>query len=205
MTIVICSAVYIVVQVIAVGTLAELGSSEAPLADAAAGFLGPVTGVLIALGALVSIGGANAGTMLAGPRLTYALAEQGQLPRFFGLLHPRYRTPHASIGVYYAISLVLALTGSFVQMAVVSSVARLIFYTTTCCSVPLLRKRKDQPPTVFRLPGGLLFPILATAASLAIIAGADYQSLAAGGVVLAVGAVIYIVQRLMSGRAQRAP
>jgi len=197
-TIIICSCFYIVVQVIAVGTLKGLGQSEAPLADAAATFLGPVTGILIALGALVSIAGANAGTMLAGPRLTYALAEQKQLPSFFGLLHPRYRTPHASIGFYYVVSLVLALTGSFVQMAVISSVARLIFYTTTCCAVPILRKREDQPPSTFTAPGGLIFPILATVASLAIIAGADYQSLSAGGLVLAVGAVIYGIQRLFA-------
>jgi len=54
--------------------------------------LNPLT-VAIALGGLLAIGGSNAGTMLAGPRLLYALAEKKQLPRWLGLLHTRFRTP----------------------------------------------------------------------------------------------------------------
>lgn len=196
-TIGICTVLYLLIQIISVGTLENLAESEAPLADAAAAFLGPATGILIALGGLLSIGGSNAGTMLAAPRLLYALSEKGQLPRFFGSLHERFRTPHVAILVYSAISLVLALTGSFIQMAAISAVARLMFYTTTCAAVPVLR-RKNGDKEIFRLPGGAAIPVLATAASLAVIAGADWNSLAAGGVALAIGLAFYVFQRRVS-------
>ncbi len=63
---------------------------------------------------------------------------------------------------------------------------------------PALHPTKEQPPPTFTAPGGLLFPVLATVASLAILASADLNSLAAGGLVLAIRAVIYGVQRLFA-------
>ena len=200
-TIGICTVFYLLIQVISVGTLDNLAGSEAPLADAAAAFFGPATGILIAIGGLLSIGGSNAGTMLAAPRLLFALSEKGQLPRFFGRLHERFRTPHVAILVYSAISLVLALTGSFIQMAAISAVARLMFYTTTCAAVPILR-RKESEKDVFRLPGGSFIPVLAMVASLAVIAGADWNSLGAGVIALAIGLVFYFFQKKTSSSAR---
>jgi amino acid transporter len=194
-TIGICSVLYILIQIICVGTLDNLAESEAPLAEAASVFFGPATGIIIALGGLLSIGGSNAGTMLAGPRLLYALSEKKQLPRFFSRLHDEFRTPHVSIVIYTAVSLVLALTGSFIVMAAISAMARLMFYTTTCAAVPVLRRKGTTEKEVFRLPGGAFIPLLATLASLAVIAGADWTSFAAGLIALAVGLGLYIVQR----------
>jgi amino acid transporter len=197
-TIGIVSALYILIQIICVGTLDNLAESEAPLAEAASAFLGPATGIIIALGGLLSIGGSNAGTMLAGPRLLYALSEKKQLPRFFSRLHAQFRTPHIAILIYAAVSLVLALTGSFIQMAAISAVARLMFYTTTCAAVPVLRRKATTETEVFRLPGGSFIPVLATLASLAVIAGADWSSLTAGGIALAVGLGFYIFQHVLA-------
>jgi amino acid transporter len=197
-TIGICSVLYILIQIICVGTLDNLAESEAPLAEAASVFLGPATGVLIALGGLLSIGGSNAGTMLAGPRLLYALSEKQQLPRFFSRLHAEFRTPHVSIVIYTAVSLVLALTGSFIMMAAISAMARLMFYTTTCAAVPVLRRKGTTEKEVFRLPGGAFIPVLATLASLAVIAGADWTSFAAGLIALAVGLGLYLFQRVFA-------
>jgi len=191
-TIGLCTCLYLLVQVVAVGTLDDLAASRAPLADAASSFLGPATGIVIAIGGLISIGGSNAGTMLAAPRLLYALAEQKQLPPLFGRLHPEYRTPHVSIFVYSLFSLILALTGSFIVLAAVSAMARMAFYTTTCAAVPILRGRGTSTSGAFRLPGGAVIPVLATCASLAVIAGADATSLLAGAAALVAGAVLYL-------------
>ncbi len=190
LTIVIGAAFYLSVQVVAVGTLATLGETQTPIADAAAGFLGPAGGILIALGGLISIAGTNAGTMLAGPRLTFALGEQGELPGFFGHVHSRFRTPDASILIYALVAWGLALSGSFEQMAAVSAVARLVFYAVTCLAVPVLRRQAPQSEG-FRLPGGWLIPMLALAGSLAIVAGADRTSLLAGGLALAAGGLLF--------------
>ena len=48
---------------------------------------------MITLGAVFSTSGNNMGQALSGSRNLFALAEQGDLPAFFGRVHPRYRTP----------------------------------------------------------------------------------------------------------------
>ncbi len=152
----------------------------------------------MALGALISITGTNAGTMLAGPRVTYALGERGQLPSLFSHIHSRFRTPDFSILIYSAVSLLLALTGTFVQMAAVSAVARLLVYVVTCSAVPVLRQRQlgfTRDEDIFRVPGGWIIPLLAVAASTAVIVAADLFSLAAGALALLLGAGIYFYQR----------
>lgn len=189
-TIAIVFLVFVAVQAVAVGTLPELADSATPIADAALGFLGPTAGWLIALGGLIAIAGSNAGTMLAGPRVTFAMADRGQLPAWFGHVHERFRTPDVSIVVYAVVALGLAVSGSFEQMAKVSALARILFYLATCAAVPVLR-RAPAPEGAFRLPGGNLIPALAIAGSLAILAGADRVSWLAGGIALLVGALLY--------------
>ncbi len=191
-TIGVVCAIFLSVQLVTVGTLAGVASSETPLADAAASFLGPAAGVLLAIGGVISIAGSNAGTMLAGPRVTYAMADRGQLPRVLAHVHERYRTPDVSILLYAAVAWALAASGSFEQMAKVSAVARLMFYVATCASVPVLRRQGGHTEG-FRLPGGALVPALAVLTSIAIIFGADRVSLASGAVALIVGALLYAV------------
>jgi amino acid transporter len=198
-TIGIAAGFYLLVQLVAVGTLPTLAESKTPLADAAATFLGPIAGILIAVGGLLSIGGSNAGTMLAGPRVTYAMGKRLQLPAFFAHVHPQFRTPDVSIVIYSAFALLLALSGTFVQMAAVSALARLVFYVTTCAAVPVLRRRQDAARQNFRLPGGLTIPLLAVLCSLSIIAGADSFSLMAGAAALLFGGALYLLQARASG------
>lgn len=104
---------YLSIQVVCVGTLPELASSEKPLADAARGFLGENGARLIAFGAVVSMLGTLNAAMLAATRLPFAMAENGQLPSILGRIHPRFRTPHISILLTGAVVLPLALTGAF--------------------------------------------------------------------------------------------
>ena len=207
-TIGIVCAIYVLVQVVAIGTLPGLEGSDTPLADAARGFLGPLAGMLIAVGGLISIAGSNAGSMLAGPRITFALGEGKQLPKGFAHVHRRYRTPDFSILVYTTVSLALALSGTFAQLAAVSAVARIAFYIATCAAIPVLRRRerlaRESGPPVpasadpesgradpFELPGGLTIPVLALAVCFVILAGAETSELFAGGVALAIGAAFY--------------
>jgi amino acid transporter len=195
LTIGIVCAIYILVQIIAVGTLPGLANSTTPLADSALLFLGTIAGTFIAIGGLLSIGGSNAGTMLAGPRLTFALAENRQLPAIFAHVHPRYHTPDFSILVYASIAMLLALTGTFEQLAAVSAVARLVFYIGTCAAVPVLRMREavETHEGAFQLPGGMTIPLLALGVNIAIIVGADQRSLAAGGAAMIIGTMLYVL------------
>ncbi len=195
LTIGIVCAVYFLVQLVAAGTLPGLDTSETPLADAAEAFGGAGFGVLIAIGALLSIAGSNAGSMLAGPRLTYAMGEKGQLPKIFAHVHPRFRTPDVSILVFAGVAWGLALTGTFAQLATLSAVARIVFYMATCAAVPVLRRTVAAPDDAFELPGGVLIPGLALAVSMVILTGASWADLQGGGLALLIGAILYFVAR----------
>ncbi len=186
---------YVLVQAVALGTLPDLAQSATPLADAAGLFLGPWAGGLLTIGAAMSILGTNSNTVLAGPRYLYALAVDGFGPSFLARIHPRYRTPAAAVVVQTAVALPLALTGSFVALAALSVVARLVTYLGTAASVPVLRRKLAGRAGEFRLPGGPLIPVAAALLSIGLAASAEASNLLAAGIALLVGLVIYKLRR----------
>ena len=186
---------YTGVQLVALGTLPDAAASESPVAEAAGIFLGPAGAMIMSVAALLSIGGNLGNTVLVGPRYLYALAKDGYGPAVLAHVHPRFRTPDAAIIVLVLLALALALTGSFVQLAMLSVVARLVTYVGTAAAVPVLRKRLAGREGALELPGGVAIPALAVALSLAFLASADWRNLAAGAAALAVGAVIYMLRR----------
>ncbi len=150
---------YMLIQIVVVGTLPAGVATERPLATAASQFLGGGGVVLITLGALVSVSGLLSSTMLNSPRLTYALAEQGDFPRFFAAVHQRFQTPHVSILIYAGLSCGLAVYGSFAWNVSLSAVARLLLYGSGCAAV-LVFRRRAAAPAAFRVPAAPLLPLL---------------------------------------------
>ncbi len=192
--IVVVTLIYTAVQWVALGTLPGVVDAKTPLAAAAARFLGPWGGLLMTVGAVISILGTNSNTVLSGPRYLYALARDGFGPRFLATLHPRYRTPAAAILVQTSIALPLAFTGSFEALATLSAVARLATYFGTALAVPVLRRKLPRTGAV-RLPGGPVIPIAAAILCVVFAASATRANLVAGAVALAVGGVIYAFRR----------
>jgi amino acid transporter len=196
MTIIIVTLVTTLAQVVGIGTLPALGASKTPLADAAAKFLGAGGAALITIGAVLSTSGNNMGQALSGSRNLFALAEQKDLPAFFGQVHSRYRTPTNAILFTAGVSLALALSGTFQSLAAASAISRLIVYVATCASTLRLRSRRFDTavePPVFVVPFGPIVPLAAIAIALAILAGATALQLAAGTGALAAGAVLYVI------------
>jgi amino acid transporter len=196
MTIVIVTAIMTLAQVVALGTLPGLAASKTPLADAAARFLGSGGAALVTLGAVFSTTGNNMGQALSGSRNLFALAEQGDLPRFFGNVHPRFRTPVNAILVTSVVSLVLAVSGTFAATATVSAISRLLVYVATCASTIRLRNPAFAGvvrPATFVIPLGPVIPSVAILIALAIVAGATSAQLIGGAAAVVVGAVLYAV------------
>ena len=113
--------------------------------------------------------GNNMGQVLTGSRTIFALAENGDLPRWFARVHPRHQTPSNAILFTAAVALTLALTGSFVQLAAVSAVARLVMYLAVCTATLVLRGRPPTDvmgPAQFTAPLGPVVPILASVVAL---------------------------------------
>jgi len=188
---------YTLIQLVALGTLPDLAarSEGAPLADAAVVLVGVWAGVLMTFGGAVSIGGNAAGTTVVGPRYLYALAKDGYGPRYLARVHERYQTPAWAILTQEGIVWVLALTGSFVELAMLSAIARLATYIGTAAAVPVLRSKFPVTEQTFQLPGGMTIPVLALLVCVAFLASATLQNLLAGGVALAAGVAIYYLRR----------
>ncbi|WP_305806240.1 APC family permease [Stenotrophomonas sp. YIM B06876] len=185
------TVIYAAVQLVAQGTLAGLASSPTPLADAAAGFGGEALALILTLGAAVSILGTNSNTMMMGPRFLFALARDGYGPEFLARVHSRFHTPAAAIVTQGLIALALALSGSFVQLALLSMTTRLFAYIGTAAAVIVLARRYGDRPDALKLPGGPLIPVAALVLSLGLMASASWQNLAAAALAFVIGAVIY--------------
>ncbi|HZM14448.1 MAG TPA: APC family permease [Candidatus Krumholzibacteria bacterium] len=156
------TVVYTLVQVVVVGTLDFSAGTERPLATAARGFLGPEGAALIAAGALLSVYGYLSGQFVSAPRLTFALAEQGDFPVGLASIHSRFRTPHVSIVAYAVLVFGLAVAASFRWNAALSALARLLTYGLVCGSLLVLRRRQPHAHA-FRLAGGTFFAVLGIA------------------------------------------
>jgi APA family basic amino acid/polyamine antiporter len=167
---------YFLIQWISISTLPGLAGSKTPLADVAAVVLGASGATLLTFGAVFSIGGNCSASMLSAPRMTYALARMGSLPQWFGAVHPRFHTPVNSIVFYAVVALGLALSGNFVWLAVVSTLARLLSYILSVAALPVLEKTMEPTKDQFRLPGGYLIPAVALVLCLWLI---TYASLTA--------------------------
>jgi amino acid transporter len=190
------AVLYIVIQVVSIGTLPGLASSERPLADAAGQFLGSWGAAFITIGALVSIFGNLNGGFLTASRMPFAMAEQQELPQILGVTHRRFKTPYVSVLVTAGVTLIFAVQSSFISALTISTITRLLVYAATCASLPVFRARKDAPPAAFRAPGGIAAAILSLVLTAWLLTNVDFRK--EGVMVLVLGAaglVLYFAYR----------
>ncbi len=194
--ILVVAVLYIMIQVVCVGTLPGLAQSQKPLADAGSQFLGAAGGAIISAGAIISITGNLNILLLSGSRLPFAMAEQKQLPAFIGNVHRRFFTPYVSILITAGLMLFLTLKSSFVAALTISTIARLVTYGATCLALPLFRAKRDVPPAQFRLPGGTVVAILSLLLIVWLLLNATLQEAKVSALAAAAGLVIYFGYRL---------
>jgi APA family basic amino acid/polyamine antiporter len=145
--------IYTAIQFVVVATLPNAGATGSPLYDSAFRFLGPASATAVGIAALISAYGYLSANLLHAPRVTYALAEQGDFPSILAAVHPKYRTPYISILVYAILVFVFAVFGTFQWNAVLSSVSRLAVYGAMAFAVPVLRhKRPGEAQFTLPLP-----------------------------------------------------
>ena len=191
--------VYFLVQVVVTGVLPDASASDRPLAAAAHLFVGPAGAAFITFGALISVYGLLSSMMLYTPRLTFALAEQGDFPVPFAWVHPRFRTPYISIVAFGVLVWGLAVVGSFKLNVTLSAVARLFTYGATCAALVVFR-RKQPEKAALRLPAGPIFASLGILFCLALI---TRMGIGEFWIVLATGVVGLGNWLWAKGRAQR--
>lgn len=186
---------YVSIQVVAQGILGSaLAVSQVPLADAMAR-LGPGLRTLMLAGAAISMLGCIGSDILGSPRMVFAIASDGLLPRVFARVHPRTHVPHVAILSYAAVQMAFALSGTFAELAVLSALTVAGLYITGCFAAWRLARRGVAlagTPLGFRWLGAAAS--VGIGGMLIMIALATRAEIAGLFVLIAISAAAYVLQ-----------
>jgi amino acid transporter len=196
----IVALVYILIQIVCIGTLPKLATSERPLSDAFGSFSGAKGAAIISAGALISITGNLIVLILAASRLPFAMAERGELPRALAATHKRFRTPAVAILATASVMLALTLSSGFVYALTISAIARLLAYSATCAALPALRAKKDAPEAMFKAPAGVAVSALSLVLAIWLLSNTSWQEARDSAIAAAAGLAIYLAYRFASNK-----
>jgi amino acid transporter len=190
---------YIALQIVSQGILGDglAKATVAPLADAAAASMGPWSRTLLLAGAAVSMFGHLGGMTLAMPRMLYAFARDGFLPRALASLHPVSKAPVLAIAVQSTITVALALSGTFEKLAILANVSALALYLGCALAAWQLRRTGVSAPGAapLNVPLARIVPWLACAVIVWLLSGVSDSEWLAFAVCVAAGSVLYLATR----------
>jgi APA family basic amino acid/polyamine antiporter len=189
---------YVLIQIVCIGTLGELASSRRPLADAAAQFSGTWGGAMITAGLTISLAGNLNILILTASRVIFAMAEYGDMPAALRTIHPQYRTPVVAILFTTVIVFALTLSGTFIYLITLSTLARLIYYFATCAAVPILRRRTGSPPAAFLIPAGAATAAAGMVLAVWLFSNSSWREVRDTAIAALLGIGIYWLQRRLT-------
>lgn len=175
-TVLFTALMYFLIQWLCISVLPNLGQTKQPIADVALVLLGDWGAGLMAFAAIVSIFGNLSSIMLATPRMSYALARDNCLPKWFGEVHPRFATPMYSILFVGCSSLALAVSNTFIYLAVLATLVRLVGYVLCIASLPRLEQRAGLCPTGLAAARAYFIPGFALVLCLVLMSFASMQA-----------------------------
>jgi amino acid transporter len=182
---------YSLIQIVAVGTFPDLINSNKPIADAANSFLGPVGGLIITIGAIISIGGTLNGNVLIGSRVPFALSEKNQFPKIFSKTHPKTAVPHISLWLYLIIAILVSISGTFIYLLSISVICSILVYFTVSAS--LIKLRMQNKNIGYKLRYGNTIAILGMLICIWLLSVADLSKLVDVFMTIGAGIIIYFI------------
>jgi amino acid transporter len=190
---------YIAIQLISQGVLGDqlVVNKEAPLTAVSKLIFGNAGATLIVAGTAISILGAISGEILAIPRVLFAGARDGILPKFLSAVHPKYITPHKAIIIYAALGFLFAVFGVFKQLIILSSAATLLIYLGVVLATIKLRYKKiAAAENSFTIPGGIIVPVSATVIIAWLLSNLSKEELIGTGIFILALIVIFLLMVL---------
>src|SRR6059036_244981 len=194
---VIVIAFYLLTNFFVIGTVggSALGASSSPLVDAArATFSSPalltsVIVLVVGVGALLSITGADESGTVGTSRLAYAMAIDGFLPRAFSRKHKRFHTPYIGLIILCSAAYVASLLGGLSDL-INSAVFLLAFaYFATCVSTIFLERK--HPRLSSELRWKVAIPVVGMFFSVVLMGLVSPRLIEISLVLLAIGIPIY--------------
>jgi basic amino acid/polyamine antiporter, APA family len=143
-------------------------SSTRIAADAADVIFGAGGAQMLSVLVILSAVGSLTGIILTGPRMYYAMANDGLAPHVLTRVHPRFRTPSVAIVAQGLWASALAATGAYRELFTRVIYTEWLFFALMAAGLFVLRRRPDyQPP--YRTWGYPVVPLVFIAASLFIV------------------------------------
>ncbi len=189
----IACALYLLTFLACCALVPDLAASQLPLVDAAAALLGATGAHIMTAAAVLSCAGSLAGLMVVSPRIFFALAAGGDLPRPLAGVHERYLTPHAAIWLTALGAGWLAISGSFVYLATLVVIARLTAYASTSAALLVLRRKHGPAPVPVR--GGIVLSGVAVLGTIAVLTTVSIEALRDVSIALLAGLLLRYVTR----------
>jgi APA family basic amino acid/polyamine antiporter len=152
-------------------SISEVRASRLVAADVAQRLIGAPGVVFVSATVLLSTLGTLNGSMLTGPRIFFAMADDGLFFRRVAAVHPRFETPYVAITLTALLGIVFVLLRSFEQLADAFVTSIIPFYALGVASIYVLRRRAGYDPP-FRTPGYPVVPALFVIATLFLLGNA---------------------------------
>ena len=187
---------YVSIQLISQGVLGDNlnASNKAPLAEVAGICIGKNGLILISIIALFSMLGTLGCSILSIPRVLYAGAKKGILPKKLSEIHPKFITPHYAIYVYAGMGFIMAVSGSFKLLAVIASASMLLLYLGVVLATIKIRSKVTlTSEKTFKVSGGIVIPILAALGILWFLSNLEIKEILSFLLFIGVLSVIYFV------------
>lgn len=156
---------------LAVLPVEEIRHSKLVAADVAQRLLGTTGVAFVGVVVMISTFGGLNGSMFTGPRVLFAMADDGMLFSALARVHPRYKTPSVAIAFVAVMAAIFVLAGTFEQLADAFVTAIVPFYALAVASVFAFRRRKDYDPP-FRVPLYPLVPALFIVSTILLLGNA---------------------------------
>lgn len=189
----IIATIYILIQVVSIGTLPSLATADKPLADAAASFMGKPGSLIIAAGAVISVAGTLNAIMLVGSRLPFAFSQEKQFPQLFSFIHPKYKTPTWSLLLFVTITIAVSLNYSFLSAASLSAITRVMIYAIVCSTLIILRKKKTGASSFYKLKYGNIVAVAGILITLWLLSSSKLNELRDVGIAIGAGLLIWLL------------
>ncbi len=190
--------VYLLLQTVTQGILGTQMAifKEAPLAAVAEKIIGPVGATILLITAAISCFGSVSADVLNTPRVLFAGANNGLFPKFLGKVHAKFATPYWAIVCFGAMIFILSVAGGFKQLAVLASAAILLIYLSVILSTIKLRVKKTEPiEKTFRMPGGLIFPLIGIASICWLLSSLSKWEILSTVIFIAIICAVYFIMK----------
>lgn len=144
-------------------TRADLAVAAAPFADATA-MAGMGVFAVILLCLIITLGGdfSSMNPLVTGAaRYMYLMSNDGSMPKFFGTLHPKYKSPYISVIIIGVVSVLMILTNNIILVAAMCAYAQISCYVLGYVSFIMLRVKEPELERPFRVPFGIPIAVAA--------------------------------------------